>query len=258
MNKGLSIIFLTFLLLLTACNNDEQKIRVEKLGEDIYKFALQGDYEANLPEELVFIGNTTFWKLLEINLPIDSLDITVQDSGFSDDRADFLIDFGTSVGLKIRYDSEIDKFHIIGFQGTITSINENESKRLGGLDQDLYKVGDIIPSKGLEGITVKKSIKDDVFRNYSESDFNRLGLYFDFQKDTLDRIYISKYQLKTKEGIRPKTSSKREIIEAYGEPESIGNEIFFLNKKIKNIEQLNYKGISFILLKDELMIIVIK
>jgi hypothetical protein len=206
----------------------------------------------------VFIGNNTFWKLLEINQSVDSIKIIVHDSGFSDDRADYLIDFGTNLGLKIRYDSEVDKFHIVGFQGTKTSMNEAERKNLNTLDQELYNVGKITPTKGLNGMIIKESLRNEIFENHNEKEFNRLGLFFDFHNDTLERLYISKYQLETKEGIRPETSSKREIIEAYGEPKSSSNDIDFLGKRIQNVENLNYDGIFFVLLKEELMLIIIE
>lgn len=256
--KLLFIVLLPLMLSLTTCNIDGKRLRVEKLGKEIYSFALQGDYEAPLPKDLVFIGNNTFWKLLEINQLPDSVKIMVHERGFDDDRADYQIDFGTNIGLKVRYDSEIDKFHIVGYQGTITSINEDEGDKLFGLHQELSKAGKIAPAKGLKGMIIKESHRTDIFKKYNEKIFNRSGLFFDFQHDTLDRLCISRFQFETNEGIRPETGSKEEIINAYGEPIGTSDSIDFLNKRIKNVETLNYEGISFVLLKNDLMLIIIE
>jgi hypothetical protein len=252
-------IFCLFLAIaLGGYGNGEQKLRVKKLGNDICDFASQGNYKAEHPKDLVFIGANTFWKVLEVCLSNDSTRITVHEGNFSEHEYDYLIDYGTSLALKIRYDPRIDKFHIVGFLGAQASFEDNRKENLIRLNQELYKDELIYPAHGLNGITVKKTMRKELFKKFSENEFNRSGLYFNFLNDTLNKLYISKYQLKTKEGIRPETSSTQEIIKAYGEPKSIKTEINFLGQKIKSVKLYEYDGVSFLLLKDTVMLVIVE
>ncbi len=246
---------------MVSCSGQKQtemEERVKNLGVEIFQFAQNGNYNASLPQDLVFIGNNTFWNILEITEPVDSIEFTVHDAKGIDDKADYLLDIGSYIGLRIKYDKEIDKFHIIGYHGTQTKVESSRQNQIFELDQDLYKVGNIRPGIGLDGFEINESTEKEIFKKYDEQMFNRLGIWFEFQNDTLKSLYISKYQLKTENEIRPETSSKSEILTKYGTPHKTRSSFTFLNKDIKNIDVLEYEGIEFVILKDELMVIKVK
>jgi hypothetical protein len=248
------------LFILASCGgqNDAQKQRVKELGLAIYDFVQKGEYKAPWPDDVVFLGNQTFWNILEISEPLDATNIYVHDGAGLDEKADYLLDFGTHLGLRIKYDQERDQFHILGYQAAITKIEDQTYLQIrSDLSQELYEVGDIQPGIGLDGMQINSSSKQDIFSVYTEEVYNDLEVWFDFENDTLITLYISRYQLNTAEDIHPGTANKNDIISLYGEPIKTKKTIHFLNKDIKNVEVLVYPGIEFVMLADELMVIIV-
>lgn len=262
MKKSTFFIFLLFSFLYNNCaslKNENMKKRLESLGKEILLYAKAGNYDnRSLPKDLVFIGNNTFWNILEITEPIDSIKIIIHDSKDFGEESDYILDIGTHIGLRMKYDSNLDKFHILGYSGALSKKDEFHQKKITALNKYLHEIGKIKPEIGLEGMIIHKTTKLQLFEKYDEKLFNQLGFFFSFQNDTLAKLYISTYQIETEKGIRPGTTFKSNIISTYGEPISTKDSFYFLDKTIINVELLIYKGMSFILLKDELMLIEIK
>lgn len=232
------------------------KSRLETLGREIFLYAKAGNYDRKaLPEDLVFIGNNTFWNILRIPESIDSIDIIAHLPDATEQEASYILDIGTYIGLRMKYDVSLNKFHILGYSAAKSKEEEAFSKKLSLLDEYVHTLGEIQPEVGMKSIQVNETNRTELFKDFEELFFNRLGLYFNFSDDHLKQLYISSYQFQTKEGIRPQTGVKQEIIDAYGTPQSTRDTFSFLDITVQPVEVLEYDGISFILLKGELMLI---
>lgn len=260
MKRIFFLIVLTVVSLRAFSQNDTLLNRVEKLGATLIEFSRSGDYGTGvLPEDVAYLRNKTVWRLFEITDPIAELNFKVHDASNLDQRADFILDVSDYIGLRVKYDPIRDKFHILGYFSSVTKIRHSYRDSLIAIEKRLSSSGDIRPHVGILGIEINKTSKTELFSSYPETVYNRIGIYFSFdQQSILKAVYFSNFQFKTTKEIRPQHSIKKNVTLAYGEPLSTSTELNVNGRKIGGVSVLNYDGIAFVCMGATVVMTIIK
>lgn len=206
--------------------------RVQQLGRSLVLYSRSGGTHEAFPKEVVFVGVNTFWELFQITDPIDSIGFAVFDGAIRDDEADYLLDIGYYLGLRIRYDEYRDQFHILGYSGAVSDRPKQYLDTLWGL-HEIYPQDSIIePYKGLGPITLGHTTKVELFKHHSGKVLRDYGLDFTFSPEGIvESIFVFSYGVNTTKGIGTRHSSTDEVCKLYGDPDSI-TETFNLNGRL--------------------------
>jgi hypothetical protein len=276
--KMIPVVLIALLLSCTTVSGQVNEIdshvweRIIKAGKDlIWLSRHQNDPESpgRSPNDIVWIGPNTFWELIFIRDPIDSIAFTVFDGpSHGDDEAEYLLDIGPYIELRLRYDQAKDAFHILGYTATTIVHDTAVGKRVDQLyDQfrgTLGKDRPVRPSVGLDRMIVGKSKRQEIFTSSEdERAYREIGLEFGFNDDgILKTLYIGDYTFSTAEGIQPHGSDIREVLAAYGEPLKEYDSLDVNGVIVTGIKVLEYQGISFALDgfggNDQVMMIIVR
>lgn len=126
--KILKIFFLIILFGLNSCANSEIKDkefkkRIKQIGKELIKLKTKGDFRTNknfLVNNIVNVGENLF-NLIQSSKPFDNVTFNVKKGDvipIGRETADFTLEIikkDLNLKVRLKYDSDYDKFHILGF-----------------------------------------------------------------------------------------------------------------------------------------------
>ena len=122
--------YIFFLLTIIGCQSvnflKAEKLKIERLyiaGKELLKLTPETK-PYNPVEDIVRVGPSLFEIITTRKSPIDSIRIEIKEGDFfNEDRGVthtmYYITNHSKIGLRIKYDPKIDKFHIVGYSGLL-------------------------------------------------------------------------------------------------------------------------------------------
>ncbi|WP_093671401.1 hypothetical protein [Tenacibaculum sp. MAR_2009_124] len=123
MKKRTYITIIILSLFLSTCKDSKKmEARVMKIGKELVMMETKGDFRSNenfLVNDVVNVGKSLF-NLIQTLKPFDNVSFNVEkgDIPYGNGSADYTLEIlKQELNLKVRlkYDSNYDRFHILGF-----------------------------------------------------------------------------------------------------------------------------------------------